>query len=76
MERYKTLSELKSGRLPENFASTMGECGLDIEECIRGMVYGDERKRLSCREAKEKLTKITTALELPIDGSEVHREKE
>jgi translation initiation factor 2-alpha kinase 3 len=76
MERYETLSELKSGRLPENFASTMGECGLDIEDCIRGMVDGDDRNRLSCREAKEKLTKITNALELSINGSEVHREKE
>ena len=54
----------------------MGEFGLDIEECIRGMVYGNERKRLSCRETKEKLTKITNALELSIDGSKVHREKE
>lgn len=76
MERCKTLSELKSGRLPENFASTMGECGLDIEECIRGMICGDERKRLSCREVKERLTKITNALELSIDGSEVHGKKE
>ena len=76
MERYKTLSELKSGQLPENFASTMGECGLDIEECIRGMICGDERRRLSCREVKERLTKIINTLELSIDGSEVHGEKE
>jgi translation initiation factor 2-alpha kinase 3 len=76
MEKYKTLHELKSGRLPENFASTMGKCGLDIEECIRGMICGDERKRLSCREVKERLMKIPNALELTIDDSEVHGENE
>ena len=54
----------------------MGECGLEIEECIRGMICGDERKRLSCREVKERLTKITNALEFSIDDSEVHGERE
>lgn len=52
MERHETLSQLKQGDLPYNFASVIGATGYQIEECIKGMLSEDEHQRLGCAEVR------------------------
>lgn len=52
MERHETLSQLKQGDLPYDFASMIGATGHQIEEFIKGMLSEDEHQRLGCAEAR------------------------
>jgi len=58
MERYDTFGQLKQGKLPHNFALTIGAYGEAIGECIMAMVHEDEAQRPSCGEVRFTLQHI------------------
>jgi len=62
MERFETLTALKAGTFPTDFATRLGTYGPHIEMFVKGMVKGEEEERLDSDNVKELLGRLVKML--------------
>jgi hypothetical protein len=62
MERFKTLTDLKAGKVPADFAAGLGEHGPEMEGLVLSMVNNHEEERWGCEEAKKTVEEIIGAM--------------
>ncbi|KAJ8109041.1 hypothetical protein OPT61_g7748 [Boeremia exigua] len=58
MERSDTLSRLKKGEFPADFAEKLGPHGDKVQQLIGAMVLADEQQRMGCDEARSEIANL------------------
>lgn len=62
MERSETLSKLRKGEFPDEFAAKLGPHGDKMQQLIGAMVVADETQRMGCDEARSEIGALVEAL--------------